>query len=185
MNCVTISGFIATDPVCRYTLNGNQVLNFVLAVSKGKKLSDGGYNSNFFTVDAWGKTAEFASERAQKRDFVFIEGRLDNDTFEKLGTKQIRTKIIAERIEFPPERKNTLERETMGSFLRTSTTTAPAQENSFSEQAQPRQETMKPAMPTTQAPVTTQFPPPASQGTQGTTQATMSSTPIPDEDIPF
>ena len=84
MNRVTISGFIATDTVCRYTLNGNQVLNFVLAVSKGKKLSVGGYNSNFFTVDACVKTAVFSSVRAHNRDFVFIEGRVDKYTFEKL-----------------------------------------------------------------------------------------------------
>lgn len=76
MNCVTISGFIATDPVCRYTLNGNQVLNFVLAVSKGKKLSDGGYNSNFFTVDAWGKRLNLQAKEHKKEILFLLKGAL-------------------------------------------------------------------------------------------------------------
>ena len=102
MNRIIISGFVSSEPISRYTSNGNHVIHFSLSVRKGSKRNDDGtgYAVNFFDVDAWGKTAEIANDRLVKGEKVYIEGRLDNDIYEQSGQKRSRTKIIAEYIEY-------------------------------------------------------------------------------------
>ena len=102
MNRIIISGFVSSEPISRYTSNGNHVMHFSLSVRKGTKRNDDGtgYAVNFFDVDAWGKTAEIANDRLVKGEKVYIEGRLDNDIYEQSGQKRSRTKIIAEYIEY-------------------------------------------------------------------------------------
>lgn len=102
MNRIIISGFVSSEPISRYTSNGNHVIHFSISVRKGTKRNDDGtgYAVNFFDVDAWGKTAEIANDRLVKGEKVYIEGRLDNDIYEQSGQKRSRTKIIAEYIEY-------------------------------------------------------------------------------------
>jgi single stranded DNA-binding protein (ssb) len=102
MNHIIISGFVSSEPISRYTSNGNHVIHFSISVRKGTKRNDGGtgYAVNFFDVDAWGKTAAIANDRLVKGEKVYIEGRLDNDIYEQSGQKRSRTKIIAEYIEY-------------------------------------------------------------------------------------
>ena len=102
MNRIIISGFVSSEPISRYTSNGNHVIHFSVSVRKGTKRNDDGtgYAVNFFDVDAWGKTAEITNDRLVKGEKVYIEGRLDNDIYEQSGQKRSRTKIIAEYIEY-------------------------------------------------------------------------------------
>lgn len=102
MNRIILSGFVSSEPISRYTSNGNHVMHFSLSVRKGAKKNDSGtgYAVNFFDVDAWGKTAEIAKDRLVKGEKVYIEGRLDNDIYEQAGQRRSRTKIIAEYIEY-------------------------------------------------------------------------------------
>ena len=102
MNRIIISGFVSSEPISRYTSNGNHVIHFSISVRKGTKRNDDGtgYAVNFFDVDAWGKTAAIANDRLVKGEKVYIEGRLDNDIYEQSGQKRSRTKIIAEYIEY-------------------------------------------------------------------------------------
>ena len=102
MNRIILSGFVSSEPISRYTSNGNHVIHFSLSVRKGAKKNDSGtgYAVNFFDVDAWGKTAEIAKDRLVKGEKVYIEGRLDNDIYEQAGQRRSRTKIIAEYIEY-------------------------------------------------------------------------------------
>ena len=85
MNRIIISGFVSSEPISRYTSNGNHVIHFSVSVRKGTKRNDDGtgYVVNFFDVDAWGKTAEIANDRLVKGEKVYIEGRLDNDIYEQ------------------------------------------------------------------------------------------------------
>lgn len=105
MNRIMISGFVASDPVSRYTGNGNLVVYLQLAVRKAKKSDGTGWTSNYFDVDAWGKSAEYAKEYIQKGDYIYMEGHLNNDVFEQEGKRHTRTKIVAERFEYAPRQK--------------------------------------------------------------------------------
>ena len=99
MNQVVLIGRLTKDPEIRY-IPGSQtaVANFAIAVdrpfSKEKK-------TDFFNIVVFGKPAENCETYLIKGRLVGIQGRLQNDTFDKKdGTKGYKTDIIAERVEF-------------------------------------------------------------------------------------
>ena len=93
MNNVNLIGRLTRDVEIRYTQTTNKMVgHFTLAVSKGKE------ETNFFNCEAWGKTAELLEKYTKKGSQIGIEGELDNDVYEKDGSKITRTKIRVEKI---------------------------------------------------------------------------------------
>jgi len=99
MNSVVLIGRLTKDPEIRY-IPGSQtaVANFSIAVdrpfSKEKK-------TDFFNIVVFGKPAENCGSYLVKGRLVGIQGRIQNDTFDKKdGTKGYKTDIVAERVEF-------------------------------------------------------------------------------------
>jgi len=97
MNNVVMIGRLTRDPELRFTQgNGKAVCNFNLAVNRpfDKDTAD------FFRVVVWGKIAESCANYLAKGRLVAIEGRIQNNNYEKNGVKQFGMDIIAERVEF-------------------------------------------------------------------------------------
>ena len=101
LNKVILAGNLTRDPELRYTQSGQAVTDLGLAINR-YSLVDGQKKEevNFFNVTAWGKQAEACSSYLSKGSPVLIEGRLQQDTWEKDGQKRSAVKIIAERVEF-------------------------------------------------------------------------------------
>jgi single-strand DNA-binding protein len=99
MNLVVLIGNLTRDPEVRYTQSGLAVANINIAVNRfGSK--EGGPEADFFRVTIFGKQAELAERYLTKGRKVGIEGRIQNDNYEKEGQMVYRDTIIASRLEF-------------------------------------------------------------------------------------
>ena len=106
-NKVILVGNLTRDPELRYTPKGTAVGDLGLAVNR--RVSDGNGNWSdevtFLDVTVWGRDAENAQKYLAKGRGVFIEGRLQLDSWEDKATGQKRTKlkIIGETVQFLPD----------------------------------------------------------------------------------
>uniref|UniRef100_A0A6H1ZY40 Putative single-stranded DNA-binding protein n=2 Tax=viral metagenome TaxID=1070528 RepID=A0A6H1ZY40_9ZZZZ len=100
-NLAVLGGNLTRDPELRYTSNGQSVVDMSLAVNRHYSL-DGEKKSevSFFNIVAWGKQAEACANYLAKGSSVLVEGRLQQDTWEKDGQKRSAVKVIANRVEF-------------------------------------------------------------------------------------
>ncbi len=106
VNKVFLAGRLTRTPEIRYTANSTPVLNFSLAVSRRYSDRSGNKREDVVFVDVivWGKQAESCSKYLQKGSPVFVEGRLQFDTWEnKSGEKRNKISIVAQRVQFLPK----------------------------------------------------------------------------------
>ena len=101
MNKIILSGNLTKDVELRYTQSGKAVVKVGIGVSRKIKNSDGKYDSDFFNLVAWEKTAEFFGKYLAKGSKVLIEGRLQNNDYtDKNGVKHYAVDVIVENVEF-------------------------------------------------------------------------------------
>ena len=104
LNKVMIIGNLTADPEVRTTPRGNSVAELRLAVnriSSGPNEGERREETTFLDVTCWGRTAEIAGQYLSKGRPVFIEGRLQQDTWDDKQTGQRRSKIriVAENMQ--------------------------------------------------------------------------------------
>jgi single-strand DNA-binding protein len=94
-NKVTLIGNCTRDPEVRYTPKGTAVAELGLAINRYYKADNGDKReeTTFVDVTLWGRTAEIAGEYCKKGKPVFIEGRLQLDTWDDKNTGQKRSKL--------------------------------------------------------------------------------------------
>lgn len=102
VNKVIIIGNCTRDPEVRYTPKGTAVTDLGLAMNRVYS-SDGGERreeTTFVDVTLWGRTAEVAGEYLKKGRQVYIEGRLQLDSWEdkNSGQKRSKLKVIGEQM---------------------------------------------------------------------------------------
>ena len=105
LNKVMIIGNLTADPEVRTTPRGTSLTELRLAVNR---VSSGGMNegerreeTTYLDVTCWGRTGEIAAQYLAKGRPVFIEGRLQQDTWEdkQTGQRRSRIRIIAENLQ--------------------------------------------------------------------------------------
>ncbi len=104
LNKVMLIGNLTRDPEVRYTPKGSAVCDMAIAVNR-RFMTDNGERQEevtYLDIVLWGKTAELAGQYLAKGRSVFIEGRLQMDTWEDKATGQKRSKIrvVAENLQF-------------------------------------------------------------------------------------
>ena len=104
LNKVMIIGNLTADPEVRTTPRGNSVAELRLAVnrvSSGPNDGERREETTFLDVTCWGRTAEIAGQYLAKGRPVFIEGRLQQDTWEdkQTGQKRSKIRIVAENMQ--------------------------------------------------------------------------------------
>ncbi|HEX4666818.1 MAG TPA: single-stranded DNA-binding protein [Chthoniobacterales bacterium] len=94
-NKVLLLGNLTRDPEVRYTPKGTAVTDLGIAVNRQYTLDSGEKREEVTFVDVtfWGRTAEVAGEYLKKGRPVFIEGRLQLDTWDDKQTGQKRSKL--------------------------------------------------------------------------------------------
>ncbi len=88
-------GNLTLDPEVRYTPKGSAVCDLGLAVNRQYTLDSGEKREEVTFVDVvlWARLAEIAGEYLKKGRPVFIEGRLQMDTWDDKQSGQKRTKL--------------------------------------------------------------------------------------------
>ena len=97
LNRVQIIGRLGKDPEARTTKNGSAVVSFPVAVDRMWKSRDGESRkeTDWFTVDAWGKIGQICQKFLGKGRLVYIEGRLLTQRWENEGEVRYFTKVVA------------------------------------------------------------------------------------------
>jgi single-strand DNA-binding protein len=104
LNKVMLMGNITRDPEVRFTPKGTAVTDLSLAVNRTYTTDDGKprEETTFVEVTYWGRQAEVIGEYMKKGRPIYVEGRLQLDTWEDKTTGQNRSrlKIIGEGFQF-------------------------------------------------------------------------------------
>ena len=109
VNKVILMGNLTRDPELRYTPKGTAVADLGIAVNR--RVSDGSGNwsdeTTFVDVTVWGNTAENAQKYLSKGRGVYVEGRLQLDTWDdkQSGQKRSKLKVVGENVQFLPDAK--------------------------------------------------------------------------------
>jgi single-strand DNA-binding protein len=103
LNKVLLLGNVTRDPEVRYTPKGSAVCDLGIAVNRAYTTDSGEKREEvtFVDVTLWGRTAEVASEYLKKGRPVFIEGRLQMDSWDdkQTGQKRTRLRVVAENMQ--------------------------------------------------------------------------------------
>lgn len=103
LNRVFLIGNLTKAPTLRYTPGGAAVADLSLAINSTFVSKTGEKKEEVCYVDVvtWGRQAETASEYLTKGSPIFVEGRLQLDSWETAeGEKRSRLRVRAARIQF-------------------------------------------------------------------------------------
>ena len=102
-NKVILLGNLTRDPEVRYTPKGTAVTELGMAVNRVYTAENGEKReeTTFVDITLWGRTAEVAGEYLKKGRPVFIEGRLQLDTWDdkQSGQKRSKLKVVGESLQ--------------------------------------------------------------------------------------
>ena len=104
LNKVMLIGRLTRDPEVRYTPKGTAVAELGLAVNRFRTDDSGQRHEETAFIDTtlWGRQAELAQQYLSKGRQVFVEGRLQMDTWEdkNSGQKRSKLKVVGENMQF-------------------------------------------------------------------------------------
>jgi len=102
-NKVILLGNLTRDPEVRYTPKGSAVCDLGIAINRSYTLDSGEKREEVTFVDVvlWSRLAEIAGEYLKKGRPVFIEGRLQLDTWDdkQSGQKRSKLRVIGETMQ--------------------------------------------------------------------------------------
>ena len=109
LNKVMLIGNLTRDPELRYTPKGTAVADIGMAINRvwnndaGQKQEE----TTFVDVTLWGRQAELAEKYLGKGRGVYIEGRLQLDSWDdkETGKKRSKLKVVGENLQFLPDGK--------------------------------------------------------------------------------
>jgi single-strand DNA-binding protein len=104
VNKVILIGNVTRKPEIKYTPKGTAVTELGLAVNRFIPASEGGEKreeTTFIDVTLWGRQAEVACEYLDKGRPVYIEGRLQLDSWDdkETGKKRSKLRVVGENIQ--------------------------------------------------------------------------------------
>lgn len=103
LNKVLLIGNLGRDPEIRYSQQGTAVVNFSIATSEqwtDKNTGEKQEKTEWHNIVSFGKQAEILEKYLQKGSQVYIEGRMQTDSFEKDGQTHYRTKVVVSNFQF-------------------------------------------------------------------------------------
>ena len=108
LNRATLSGRLTADPELKYLPSGAAVANLRLA-SNRRYTTNGERREEvlFVDVEVYGKAGEALAQHKAKGDFLLVDGRLRQHTWERDGQRHSRLAIVADQVSFGPNTKGT------------------------------------------------------------------------------
>ncbi len=108
VNKVILVGNLGRDPELRSTPSGQQVASFSLATNRKWKDRDGNRQeqTEWHNIVCWGRQAEIAGQYLTKGRQIFVEGRIQTQSWEdrQSGEKKYRTEIVCENFQMLGQR---------------------------------------------------------------------------------
>src|SRR5680860_1175113 len=86
VNRITLIGNVGRDPDIQQTKNGTKVAHFSLATNRRPAQgSDEEERTDWHRLTLWNRLAQFAEDYVRTGDRVYVEGRLEYDSYERDG----------------------------------------------------------------------------------------------------
>lgn len=129
-NKAMLMGNITRDPELKYLPNGTAVTTFTIASNRVYKPKEGEKKEEvtFMRIVVWGKRAEVCGEHLRKGASVFIEGRIQNRSWEgEDGQKKYVVEIVANNVQFLGGKKDNAD-------------TRPADQRESQDQGEPQED---------------------------------------------
>jgi single-strand DNA-binding protein len=110
LNKVMLIGNVTRDPEVKYTPKGTAVAEVGLAINR-VYTPDGGEKreeTTFVDITFWGRQAEIVGEYAKKGRPIYVEGRLQLDTWDDKtsGQKRSRLRVVGEQLQLLGSRQD-------------------------------------------------------------------------------
>ena len=109
VNKVMLIGRVTRDVEFK-ELENNSLAKFSLVTNEKYKGKDGQTQekATFVDVTAWGKTAEVLNKYVNKSDLLYVEGKLNQETWEdkETGAKRSKISVTAQNIALAPKALN-------------------------------------------------------------------------------
>ena len=100
MNNIIIVGNLCKDIEVKTSSSGKPYLKNTVAVQRDFKApNEDKYQSDFFNITVFGKTAEFMAKFCAKGKKVLVQGRMQSGDYEKDGIKHYTMDLMAEKVE--------------------------------------------------------------------------------------
>ena len=99
LNKAILIGNLGRDPELKYVPSGNSVANFTLATGETFKDRSGNRQTRttWHNIVIWGKLAEVANQYLKKGSQVYLEGRIDNRSYDdKDGNKRYVSEVVVD-----------------------------------------------------------------------------------------
>ena len=103
LNKMLIIGNLGRDPESKTLPSGNTVTDLAIATSetwKDKQTGERQEKTTWHNVTFFGRTAEIAAQYLAKGSKVYIEGSIENQTWEKDGEKKYKTIVKGRELQF-------------------------------------------------------------------------------------
>ncbi len=87
VNRITLIGNVGQDPDIQETANGTKVAHISLATNRrsGGNGEEGRERTDWHRLTLWNRLAQFAQDYISKGDRIYVEGRLEYDSYERDG----------------------------------------------------------------------------------------------------
>jgi single-strand DNA-binding protein len=142
LNRVLLIGNLTRDPEVRYTPKGTAVTEIGLAVNRVYSGEDGEKKEEvtFVDVTLWARQAEIAGQYLKKGRPVFIEGRLQLDSWDdkQTGQKRSRLRVVAENLQLLGSRQDAEGASSASGSFSTSTPRRPPTTSAPAPRPEPR-----------------------------------------------
>ncbi len=104
LNKVMLIGNLTRDPEVRYTPKGTAVTDLGLAINRNYSTDDGDKReeTTFVDITFWGRQAETLGQYMKKGRPLYVEGRLQLDSWDdkNTGQKRSKLKVVGENFQF-------------------------------------------------------------------------------------
>jgi single-strand DNA-binding protein len=86
VNKITLVGNVGRDPDIQETKSGTKVAHFSIATNRRiQSGSDEEERTDWHRLTLWSKQAQFAEDHIRTGDRIYVEGRLEYDSYERDG----------------------------------------------------------------------------------------------------
>jgi len=85
VNKITLIGNVGRDPDIQQTKNGTKVAHFSLATNRRPTPGDDEQRTDWHRLTLWNRLAQFAEDYVRTGDRIYVEGRLEYDSYERDG----------------------------------------------------------------------------------------------------
>lgn len=105
MNRLTLTGRLVRENILKEVGDDRIVLNNSIAVPRRYK-SEGGQETDFINIVAWGKRAELIEEYADKGDLIGLDGHIQSRSYQNKEEQTVYTvEMIVDSVHFLQARK--------------------------------------------------------------------------------